>query len=408
MNTENNKKNIREIVEDVPRYRSVMIAGPMSAPPMPRSFASSAQPFKVAPQAVVQPKGAKNASSTAWKVDNIPSLPAAYFLERSSTRVEGHPQEIANRICETLRQESVPAFCSKDDKVRLSIATHRRPSYSRMFSYSIMHSLFNLQNLLLAETNDCLKFAVRLFADQGQIVVELQRKCGCSYQFRETARGLLRAAKGLASAPKRKFDLPSSVPQDTNEQQEQRAQTGLDLALEQLSSERLDSQLIGMETLEQITRCESRAIVSKKILSGSCLQKVMAAAQEDLMNATCDMEEEHMNLMKRRAMTVVANALCALGESGDLNDVLRHSADLQSETFICCLVDTLRDAAASPHEATQAARCMQHLMTVKQVETILMEMSVTAIVSDACTHGACCSALLEQESKRLKIQLGSV
>lgn len=248
-----------------------------------------------------------------------------------------------------------------------------------------------------------------MFTDQGKIVVEVQRKCGCSYQFREVARTVLRSAKGeMSPLPKRVFAIPSSIPQETPAQQQQRAETGVEVALQQLSSERLDSQLIGMESLEQITRSCSRCCVSKKVLDGECLAKVLSVAQDDAGNARTEMEEQHVSVMKRRAITVVANALSALAESGELHNVLADCSALKSESFICCLVDTLREASTSPHDATQAARCIQHLLTAKDVESFLIEMSVISIVSEACTLGACQSSLLEQESKKLKVLLRGV
>ena len=111
----NNNKQVREIAEDVPQYRSVMISGPISAPPLPRSFAS-VRPSKAPFQTLKQDK--QTSPSATWSVSDLPSLPAAYFLEKSNVYVEAEPQEVANRICDCLRKESVAAFCDKDDKVR--------------------------------------------------------------------------------------------------------------------------------------------------------------------------------------------------------------------------------------------------------------------------------------------------
>lgn len=263
----------------------------------------------------------------------------------------------------------------------------------------------------MAETSDCVKLAVRLFADNGKVIVEVQRKCGCSYQFRETARTVLRAAKGVASPPKRNAlplpPLPFATSGESNSEREQRAEAGLEVAMQQLCSERLDSQLIGMESLEQITRSGSLTCVSRKVLSGPCLEKVLIAAKEDSSNDDLsDIEEEHMCVMKRRAMAVVANALISLTESGDLiTDILSSNSELKSESFITSLVDTLREFREAPHEATQAARCMTQLITDKQVGSILQDMRVASVASDACAFGAISSALLEQESKKLKLQL---
>ena len=245
--------------------------------------------------------------------------------------------------------------------------------------------------------------------DSGKIVVEVQRKCGCSYRFRETARTVLRSAKGVAPERARPaLAIPSSILLDTPKQQQHRAESALEVAMQQLSSDRLDTQLIGMESLEQITQSASRFCVSNMVLEGECLAKVLAAAQDHAGNARSEFEEQHISIMKRRAMTVVANALSCLAESGRLDSLLSQCGEIKSESFICSLVDTLREASTSPHDATQAARCIQHLLTSKEVEAVLIEMSAISVVSDACTSGACRSALLEQESKKLKLLLSNV
>lgn len=248
-----------------------------------------------------------------------------------------------------------------------------------------------------------------MFADQGKVVVEVQRKCGCSYQFREAARAVLRSAKGVtAELPKRTFTIPSCIPRENPEEQLQRAEEGLEVAMKQLGASQMDSQLIGMESLEQITRCECRALISRKVLEGSCLEKVLAAAQDDSANARSDMEEQHINVMKRRALAVLANALSALSAEGKLADVLRSTPELKSDTLVSFLVDEVRECVSAPHEATQAARCLQYLMSEKEVEDILVEMSAVSVVSAACTSGARRSSLLEQECRKLKMQFSSV
>ena len=102
-----------------------MISGPISAPPIPRSFAS-VRPSKAPLQTLKQDK--QTLPSATWTVSELPSLPAAYFLEKSNVYVEGDAQDVANRICDSLRKESVAAVCDKDDKVRFrSSATHYFP-----------------------------------------------------------------------------------------------------------------------------------------------------------------------------------------------------------------------------------------------------------------------------------------
>jgi len=373
MNSKNSRGN--EVEEDVPQYRSVMITGPLSAPPMPRSFASMG-PAKMAPRSMQQSKP-HTSQTTIWNVAELPSMPAAYFLERTNVYVVGNPQEIADRICDSLRMASIAAQCGEDDK-----------------------------NLLNAETSDALRFAVRLFADQGKIVVEVQRKSGCSYQFREAARSVLRSAKGLKISAKKKFSLPSCIPRQSPKDQQQRAEDGFRVALRQLNSNMRDSQLIGMESLEQLTRSEYRSAASLKIF-GECIDKILNAIQLDADDASSDIEERHFTMMKRRSLTVLANALNSLSQANELEGLLKAYSHLTSNVFISTLVDTLADSANSPHEATQAAKCIQELMIDSEVKKQLIEMSTSSIVASACSSGACRSVLLEDEAKKLQQHLNS-
>lgn len=261
-----------------------------------------------------------------------------------------------------------------------------------------------IQNLLVAETHDCVKFAVRLFSDQGKVVVEVQRKCGCSYQFREAARSVLRSAKGMTAtpAPKRSFPFPPSIPKATPEEMEKQVEEGLDLALKQLNSPMADSQIIGMETLEQLTTCECRRSAAKAVLEEPCKQKVLSAAQCLPSENPEVLYGRHAGVMKRRALAVLANALCALSDAKELEVVLGGNPELKSETLVSALLSALRESTTQPHEATQAARCIKHLMIAREVESHLVELSAIEVIHTACRDGACRFSSLERECQELQ------
>jgi hypothetical protein len=109
--TMNDQQNV-EIAEDTPQYMSVMMS-PLSAPPMPRSFARQT---KVQPmQKVKEP----TLSVAVWTVSNLPALPAEHLLERTNVYVDCNSQEVADRICNCLRLKSIAAIADNNDKVRL-------------------------------------------------------------------------------------------------------------------------------------------------------------------------------------------------------------------------------------------------------------------------------------------------
>jgi hypothetical protein len=90
----------------MPRYFSI-------APPKPlsRSSASSAEPISKSPRSV--------APVQVWTVNDLVSLPAVYPLERTNVYVDNSAaQEVADRICECLRIESISATFDEENKVR--------------------------------------------------------------------------------------------------------------------------------------------------------------------------------------------------------------------------------------------------------------------------------------------------
>ena len=145
-NNHPNGKREAEIPEDVPEYRSVM----MAPPPMPSATAFHSPASLDAPslrrfddhhQVKHQQKTAPQQSqlkaqrqapkplAESWNVSEVPVLPAIYILERTHVQVDCSVQEAASRICDCLRTESIAAICCDEQKVRLSI----RPFMSKRY-----------------------------------------------------------------------------------------------------------------------------------------------------------------------------------------------------------------------------------------------------------------------------------
>lgn len=141
MNSNQNGKTI----EDTPEYRSIMIR-PLTAPPQPRSFASL-RPVKTQPR--VETKEPSITSAT-WKVSNLPALSAFYILERTNVYVESSSQEVANRICNCLRLESIATTFDEEDKVRT-----KRGTFSPMLAPHLKYDLTRCFYLLSLELASC-------------------------------------------------------------------------------------------------------------------------------------------------------------------------------------------------------------------------------------------------------------
>lgn len=267
-----------------------------------------------------------------------------------------------------------------------------------------------MQNLLLAETQDCVKFAVRLFTCNGAVVVEVQRTAGCSFAFREAAKSVLRSAKGLPRvAATKRSSFPSAVPRRSLEVLQQCVKDDYDIAYSMLQSEKYDSQMLGLESLEKMTSsCEAVGVAAKSVLSCDCLRQLLSLLDAHMDLAMEDMKDSHSHILRRKALAVLANA-CAGLEQADLAQILAtNDHDLKTRSFLDMLVSTLRDAAGRPHDAVLAARCLKSLLVSKEVEETIVEMSAMEVASSAYSAGCHSHELLETESKYLMDRLRNV
>lgn len=373
----------REIQEDGPEYRSVMMASPMSAPPLPRSFAAPPPAMKFASTTSI-PSGksasapATTAAKTAiWVVSEPIPLPFHYLLDRSNVYVEdASAQECADRICHCLRTLNIAAQQGKEDDL-----------------------VEDSSSVLLAETHDCVKFAVRLFYDQGMVVVEVQRRGGCSFGFREASRAVLQSVKSASpvpAVPKRQFAIPSALPARSSEALESCVRDDFEIAMNMLQSERSDLQTLALNSLEQMTKtCGSTRVAAKLALGCDCIERLVALLEEQTGPTT------------RKVLAIVANA-CTTLDASDLIEVLSSSENLKTGSFLSSLLTSLSEASERPHDAYQAARCLQALLISKEVEDAVVQMSCMEVVESACRAGCSSHRALEKESQKLKSQLRNV
>ena len=129
----------------------------------------------------------------------------------------------------------------------------------------------------------------------------------------------------------------------------------------------MDAQLLAMQSLEQLTRSTScKTFASKTIMSGPFLKtltNLVEATQkpQNEFESVPVIQERHEGMKHRLALSVLANCLTALDQSGDLVSVITGITDFPSETLAVSLLEDLRAADELPHESCQAARCIQYL-----------------------------------------------
>eukprot|EP00980_Cylindrotheca_fusiformis_P005410 scaffold1157_cov122-Cylindrotheca_fusiformis.AAC.2 len=351
-----------EAVEEAPWLRSVKF-GSLSQP-LPSPSAPFALPPKLGhlqrPSFGVKqsfsPAVSSSINNTNWVVDDfLPSIPSNYRLERSNVYVNNcTPSQVASRIMNSLNSHSIATTILETEKVsssyrlsQLSACTARRNTPSHW------PSSFTFQNSVQAESMQGLRFLVNLFAssdgDENTIIVEVQRLRGCAVQFRQICRDICRSAKGgLANAAprNRKFAIPSCIPRSSMMEKESRYRGAVESAINMIKSERIDSQLLGLESLEKLSRNE--ATISM-LFSSENLGMLMAYSVP-----ASGYQGYHESLRRRLALAILANAL----------EICRTiPVQLSSDSFVQQLQSYLGMANEAPHEFLLATKCLQALQT---------------------------------------------
>ena len=161
--------------------------------------------------------------------------------------------------------------------------------------------------------------------------------------------------------------------------------SGLEVAIRNLRSNRLDSQLIALESLEKLSSDIDAAFM---IVNRECLSRILEC---------CENQIEGLNQcqMRRKALNTLANGIVACQKNGC--DI---PSKLTEEDFIKRLLVCLEKSAHEPHEAYQAARCLTSLIPSSDTKllNVLNDFDIMSFIpSPECRHLA-----LEEEAKRLK------
>lgn len=209
--------------------------------------------------------------------------------------------------------------------------------------------------------------------------------------------------------PRKQFTIPSSLPPRPLQVQQECIQNDFHIAYNMLKSDRSDSRLLALDSLEKMTNsCHGVSIAATSVLSSDCLKHLISLLETHMDLAVSDLEGSVAPVLRRKILAVVANACAALTPS-DLADILSaNDHDLKARSFLDILLSFLSNAQGRPHDAYQAARCLQSLLISKEVEEAMTEMSAFEVVSSACNVGCRSHQALEMESRKLMNQLRNV
>jgi hypothetical protein len=257
-------------------------------------------------------------------------------------------------------------------------------------------------------------FTTRLFAGDGKVIVELQRLAGCCFLFHQTAKTVLRAAKGMEPLKRRTFSVPPSVPKCDAEEEKECLENGLELAASLLKKDRLDAHMLAMESLTHLSRStKCQCLVAKAILCGPLLDTLISlieswsiCAADSAEDEKGEVEEQHCASMHRLAISVLANCLGVLEAEGELSEVIAHLREqLCTPSLLMALVDELRRAEQRPHDACEAARCLQTLVRSCKCKQSIMDCDGLNAAAFAYEAGASSHANLEKECHLLQMEI---
>lgn len=398
--------NEENITEDAPQMRSVALHSAMpTVPAFPRAGEIVKQAPFLASTPVVAGAETHREYNVSWKVPALTSLPSVYFLERTNTHVANvSPQEVGRRISECLRTESIAATFHENEVSR--VGEECRVAYERSISDAMTK-----QALVEAQTKENVQFNVRLWNDKDQVAVEVQRLAGCCFLFHQCAKSVLRAAKGVpAASPTKTFQIPESIPRETEQETKECIEEGLEIAADLLKKDRIDAHLLAIESLVCLSKAtKTRKFAAKCILCGEFLSTLLSLIESFQMDhqtyqdVTSQVQESHLFAMHRNALTILANCLVSLEEQGKLNTTLKTQRELCSNSLILALVEDVSKSDTRPHDACQAARCLQSLMrSSNDVGRKLLEIGATDKVQEAHQQGCCRHAQLERECQKLR------
>ena len=263
-----------------------------------------------------------------------------------------------------------------------------------------------------AETADGIQFSIRLWEGKSDaVLVEVQKVSGCCYSYCQAAKAVLRAAKGIRAPPtkRRTFSIPPSLPRCSPQESRESARAGLEVAENLWQTQQFDSQLLALESLVHLSKgVENQNDTARCILCGEFRMHllVLVNSMEATAMNTNDVEKEYTTMMRRHALTILANCFGALERSGELVDLLQEQSDLRSSNLIAALVEEVAAAEERPHDAVQAVLCLKNLLAASsELKFQAAELNAFEAVSEARLGAACRHAALEDACTQLRTLL---
>jgi len=340
-------------------------------------------------------------TSIAWNVDVLPDIPHFHIKEKTSVAVmNSKPQCVADRIVQCAKLLS--ADCSYDD--------HEAGATVGIDQMELCVQLFK------ASDNT-----------PSVIIVEIRRKNGSPISFHRIARVMLNAARGNPICPAPHFTHPSSLSSSfqikiriaDDDEKKQDVIRNIDSLLKK---DRVDANLLGMESLLYLTTCGSSSktmalFTADVVLSGCKSDIIKDTVFSMIRNSNNDrgkdqtenvVEEGFNQRMRICALSLFANSLEILSKP-DLVSKLSDVDDdwVGDDGILSSLVDRLKDSESSVQEAYFAAKCLKTVLEASiDLRSWAIEREVFKVVQHSQNVGHCTHSLLGCASDDILLCLG--
>mmetsp|Transcript_24855 Transcript_24855/g.29998 ORF Transcript_24855/g.29998 Transcript_24855/m.29998 type:complete len:432 (+) Transcript_24855:106-1401(+) len=354
----------------------------------------------------------KYLSTWHLKEDCVHEIPLYYPLEKSHAIIYGAtPPVIAERIAICLRELSISA--AFDD----------------------------FKAIASAKTENHVHFTIRLFKQkQRSVIVELQRMKGDLFTFHHISLPILQAATGdqqysgksssnhqkTLSSRTLKICLNESLSFCHHDDGTERHNiiSIMDTIVALLTKDRIDAQLLGVESLRDITNPtmtkHSVSFEAAKLVLGGCqesshhcnisnifmslllnLKRVEEERSDDFNND--DVFKNYFDTLHNQTLAILGNTLCVLAmERQALSDTLKSQVWIISEAAISLLVSDLKNANAEHHNAFLAAKALYYLIRASsEAYDRAVELGAPHAAREGNLVGRRKHAALAKESQRL-------
>ena len=292
----------------------------------------------------------------------------------------------------------------------------------------------NKRATAVVRNSDGTELYIHIFRDLAVpnvgVIVEVRKKRGCSYRFHKMARSILRAAQGITEnmAGRQRKLVSSNLARKKISSNlapcHFSVEHTMDLALESASSllkkDRLDANLLGLESLVFLTDAEStgspkalhasRAVLCEDVRPEGLKTSIKAFIQNDNRSHCQGAHEDHCSAMMRsHALAILANSIFCLSQNeSELCTIVNDKEWISSDGFLGNLLEEIGHADTRPHDSYQAARCLNIIMSASSnFKEHAMKLGASNKLEMSYGVGNCRHALLASASKAALICMGA-